>query len=289
MSDVVRARTLSALVIEDDRTTNNLFEADLASLGFSVNGVCTIKAGADALRYTSFDLCVIDMYVPYGGKTPSGLSSLSFAASLKKQQPQCKIIGCSQVGLFDEAEVRKLAVFDAWFRKFGQPRALAKAVARALGWPQRLQSFIVHGHDKPALLELKNFIQNSLKLCEPVVLAERPSGGATIIEKLEKYGDDIDVVFVLATPDDVGRRKGTPVSRSRARQNVIFELGYFFGKVHRRSGRVVVLHKGDLDLPSDINGVIYIDIAHGIQAAGDEIRRELDGIMWSSQSDRFGF
>jgi hypothetical protein len=42
---------------------------------------------------------------------------------------------------------------------------------------------------------------------------------------------------------------------------------------------VFLLHKGPLDLPSDLLGVIYIDISNGIAAAGDDIRRELNDVI----------
>ena len=42
----------------------------------------------------------------------------------------------------------------------------------------------------------------------------------------------------------------------RARQNVIFELGYFISKIGREN--VVVLHKGNVEILSDFKGVIYI-------------------------------
>ena len=56
---------------------------------------------------------------------------------------------------------------------------------------------------------------------------------------------------------------------------MIFELGVFIGRFGRRSGRVIVLHKGDLEIPSDLAGVIYISIRNGIEAAGEDIRKEL--------------
>lgn len=137
-----------------------------------------------------------------------------------------------------------------------------------------LRSFIVHGHDENAKLALKNYLQNTFHWPEPVILAEKPSGGKTIIEKFEDYSDNIDVVFVLLTPDDMGGAAGSAAA-ARARQNVIYELGHFAGRFGRTSGRVILLHKGNLELPSDLAGVVYIDISNGIPAAGEEIRREM--------------
>jgi predicted nucleotide-binding protein len=84
------------------------------------------------------------------------------------------------------------------------------------------------------------------------------------------------VVFVLLTPDDtVVDPTASEGEKRRARQNVILELGFFVGKLGRESGRVFLLHKGPIEIPSDIAGVEYIDISNGIKSAGQDIRREL--------------
>ena len=75
------------------------------------------------------------------------------------------------------------------------------------------------------------------------------------MEKIETYGDVGFAVVVLA-PDDVGRAKESPDLHDRARQNVILELGYFVGRLGR--SRVCALHKGTVELPSDILGVVYV-------------------------------
>lgn len=139
---------------------------------------------------------------------------------------------------------------------------------------KKMKTFIVHGHDSEAKLSLKNYIQNTLKMDEPIILAEKASGGLTIIEKFEKYSENCNLVFVLLTPDDLYTQDG----KSRARQNVILELGYFLGKLGRKSGRVILLYKGNLELPNDISGLVYINIDNGIEASGEEIRREINSI-----------
>ncbi len=141
----------------------------------------------------------------------------------------------------------------------------------------RPRTFIVHGQDDALKLELKNYVQNTLKLGEPIILHEQPSMGRTIIEKFEHYAEDRDLVFVLLTPDDVVATSEDNNTKRRARQNVVFELGYFLAKLERRKGKVIVLYKGLLELPSDIQGLVYIDVSHGIQASGELIRNELQG------------
>jgi predicted nucleotide-binding protein len=88
------------------------------------------------------------------------------------------------------------------------------------------------------------------------------------------------LVFVLLTSDDVGAEAATPNDkRRRARQNVIFEMGFFLGALGRESGRVLLLHKGPLEIPSDLSGIIYIDITNGIEAAGESIRKEINHVV----------
>lgn len=108
---------------------------------------------------------------------------------------------------------------------------------------------------------------------------EQPSKGKTILEKLEAFGAQASVIFVVLTPDDkFSDGKEASSEKRRSRQNVIFEMGYFLGLLGRKSGRVILLHKGPIDLPSDISGLVYIDISKGVEAAGENIRRELKDV-----------
>ncbi|MDE0554835.1 MAG: nucleotide-binding protein [Candidatus Poribacteria bacterium] len=115
--------------------------------------------------------------------------------------------------------------------------------------------FIVHGHDEVAKIATARFVQR-LDL-EAVILDEQPSEGLTIIEKFERYARNANFAIVLMTPDDVG----APIQKKndlklRARQNVIFELGYFFHALGRKG--VCALYKEGVELPSDIYGVVYV-------------------------------
>ena len=115
--------------------------------------------------------------------------------------------------------------------------------------------FIVHGHDEAIKSAVARFVER-LDL-EAVVLDEQPSEGLTIIEKFEKYATSADFAIVLITPDDVGSpREQKGELKLRARQNVIFELGYFFHALGRRG--VCALYKEGVELPSDIYGVVYV-------------------------------
>lgn len=114
--------------------------------------------------------------------------------------------------------------------------------------------FIVHGHDDSLKNEVARFVEK-LGL-EAVILHEQANAGNTIIEKIEK-NSDVGFAIVLYTPCDEGKSKSSESLRSRARQNVVFEHGFFIAKLGRSN--VVALHKGeDLELPNDISGVVYI-------------------------------
>lgn len=119
--------------------------------------------------------------------------------------------------------------------------------------------FIVHGHDDGLKNEVARFVER-LDL-EAVILHEQANAGNTIIEKIEK-NSDVGFAIVLYTPCDEGKSKSSEQLRSRARQNVIFEHGYFIARLGRSN--VVALHKGeDLELPNDISGVVYVKYENG--------------------------
>jgi predicted nucleotide-binding protein len=117
--------------------------------------------------------------------------------------------------------------------------------------------FIVHGHNN----EMKEAVARTIEKqdLEAIILHEQPNKSKTIIEKFEA-NSDVDFAVVLFSADDMAYSKhGSPDNAHyRARQNVIFELGFFIGALGRE--RVVVLHEADviIEIPSDYSGVLYI-------------------------------
>lgn len=121
------------------------------------------------------------------------------------------------------------------------------------------QIFLVHGRDIPSVREIQLFTWHITGIM-PTSLADAPGQGSTIIEKFEREADKVVYAIVLLTPDDEGRLKPLPgatavAPQDRARQNVVLELGYFFGKLGRH--RVAVLNAG-VEEPSDVHGLQYI-------------------------------
>ena len=116
------------------------------------------------------------------------------------------------------------------------------------------QIFIIHGRDIGTRDTIARFLE-SLDL-KPVILQEQSDHSRTIIEKFEDYAQ-VDFAIALFTPDDFGGPEGGD-PKSRARQNVIFEFGYFIGKYGRE--RVRALVNGDIEIPSDYFGLLDIRI-----------------------------
>jgi predicted nucleotide-binding protein len=140
--------------------------------------------------------------------------------------------------------------------------------------------FIVHGKDGKAKSEVANVIYRSG--LRPIILHEQTNSGQTIIEKFETHAK-VGFAVILLTPDDEGYPKNNPDHKKpRARQNVILEMGYFLGKIGRE--RVCALYIEGVEVPSDIQGILYIkmdesgawkhELGREMKSAGLNVRLE---------------
>jgi predicted nucleotide-binding protein len=136
----------------------------------------------------------------------------------------------------------------------------------------RARVFIVHGHDKEAREAVARAID---KLgAKSVILKEEPEGGIrTLIEKVEQSGSSAQYAVAILTPDDFGcsaaeLRACTTAQdkvdklKPRPRQNVLLELGYFWGKLGRN--KMCVVHRSDREAilkdVSDWQGIVCIEM-----------------------------
>jgi predicted nucleotide-binding protein len=135
-----------------------------------------------------------------------------------------------------------------------EPEPQTAHSGRPTGNPSRV--FIVHGRKEGPRESVARLLE---KLgIEVIILHEQANRGGTIIEKLERH-KDVHFAVVLLTGDDEGRLKGDPdPPKSRARQNVILELGYFVGFLGRQ--HVCALYETGVELPSDWNGVVWVPL-----------------------------
>lgn len=272
------------LFVDDDMFLASLYIDALIDAGFSVATADSVAEALSLAHSEPFDVAIIDVMMPPGPQhgqveTAGGLKTGKvLAREIRDALPDAKLIALSMsndADVIDWFSRNESVAFLAKQRIL--PQDLPQQVRKMLGVATKLPHvFIVHGHDMQALFELKNFLQNRLRFPEPIVLREKADRGMTLIEKFEHYAGKAGLVFVLLTPDDFGALAASPSEiASRPRMNVVFEYGYFLGSLSRRSSRVILLRKGELEIPSDLSGVVSIDISQGIEAAGEAIRREL--------------
>jgi predicted nucleotide-binding protein len=128
--------------------------------------------------------------------------------------------------------------------------------------------FLVHGHDLTALDQAEILVRRFG--LTPIILREMASGGRTLIEKIEAHSD-VGFAIILLTPDELGGKSAAALS-PRARQNVIWEWGYLVGKLGRN--RVVCIYKTGVELPSDMGGIVTINVGNDLREKTDELRKE---------------
>jgi predicted nucleotide-binding protein len=115
--------------------------------------------------------------------------------------------------------------------------------------------FIVHGSDTLRAEAVARAVERATSH-DTIILREQASLGRTLIEKFEHHAAQVSYAIIILTPDDHGARTGNTATQPRGRQNVIFEMGYFFGLIGRRN--VSVLLHPSVEKPSDTDGIVYI-------------------------------
>lgn len=152
--------------------------------------------------------------------------------------------------------VESKAVFEVYLEELKENNVTPDNEATQDNSISKSKVFVVHGHDEALKQEVARIVEK--QGLEAVILSEQANGGKTIIEKIEENAD-VDAAICLFTGDDYGRAKGTDAEENklRARQNVVFEAGYFMGKLGRKN--VIIVADKNLELPSDMQGVVYTD------------------------------
>ena len=148
------------------------------------------------------------------------------------------------------------------------------------------QVFVVYGHDTQSRDQLE-LILSKLGL-EPFILAKNGGDGKTIIEALEDKITPSQCRFgiVLLTPDDIGysKKEGDKKAQPRARQNVVLEMGMLIAALGRPN--VAILKKGNLEAPSDADGIIYLPFNDNVKEVVIQLAKRLQsaGIKLSSDA-----
>ena len=103
--------------------------------------------------------------------------------------------------------------------------------------------------------------------------------GGYSLEALEKAVSESDFAIAIAQADDIIETRGS--RQPTLRDNVLFELGLFMGKLGRHRALLIHPKVDGLKLPSDLHGLTLLryepgdpaDLPARLKAACDEIRR----------------
>ena len=226
----------------DVKTISERFDAKTQALTEKINDTILEIFGHDTVEYRRYSVHTLDTLPLIMGRP---------------EHPLPYVQDAYQKGI-DETLVKLRSLKETLEEKLEDMGEASETPAQGIGRPNASvgsnRVFVVHGHDELAKNQVARFL-SQLGLA-PVILHEQPSGGRTIVEKLEAH-IDVEFAVVLLTPDDVGYSKDRPEeAKPRARQNVILELGLFLGVLGR--SRVCALYKGDMEVPSDYQGVVYV-------------------------------
>ncbi len=134
--------------------------------------------------------------------------------------------------------------------------------------------FIVHGHDTTSLEQLE-LVLRRLGL-DPYILQNNDGQSRTLVEALEQQIYERSAFgIILMTPDDYGYPKSSPDAdrQPRARQNVILEMGMVMASLGRE--RMVILKKGNLEMPSDVNGIIYLEFNEHVKEVSTKLAQRI--------------
>jgi predicted nucleotide-binding protein len=139
-------------------------------------------------------------------------------------------------------------------------RTIAKELARKL---EQRNAHVANTHDKIRIfiissaeaLEIARAVQNAFEYDFTVVVWTDGVFRASWypIESLERQLDQSDFAIAIAQPDDVTQSRGETALSPR--DNVIFELGLFIGRIGRQRSFLVEPRGEEVKLPSDLSGI----------------------------------
>jgi hypothetical protein len=165
-----------------------------------------------------------------------------------------RLAGSSYPFLVDRVSRLRAFAMEACREHISASRPLALgALPLVHRWMRSFFVMIVHGHDQQARAELEAFMLKRFPHVNPIAMIAEEQAAHTLPEKFEKIAGQVRGAIAILTPDDLARAVREGEDRVRARQNVVVEVGWFWGRLGR--GRCLLLKRGDLELPSDLSGV----------------------------------
>lgn len=280
-----RLKERKILLVDDNPGFLHFLEIQMKSQGMIVEAAMSMESARTLLNQSDgYDLALIDMYIPeIDGERDRIQRGEELCYEIRHKFYDTHIIGMS-----NNLQGQPRTPMPNLFAGFIHKDDVEENTAPVIIWEtidsllqekgaKQPNIFIVHGHDDRLLLELKDHLQNKLGFKEPIVLRETPDQGKTIIEKFEQQARKADLVFVCLTPDDQVILANDKEIR-RARPNVLFELGFFYAKFQRKRGCVILLSRDEVEIPTDLSGIIWIDVSNGLPAQSERLRNELKAI-----------
>jgi predicted nucleotide-binding protein len=163
-------------------------------------------------------------------------------------------------------------------------RSFAKELARRLEQRNahvtathlKIRVFII---SSPEALEIARTIQSAFEYDFTVVVWTDGVFRASCypVEGLERQLDQSDFAIAIAQPDDIMQSRGQTALSPR--DNVIFELGLFIGRIGRHRSFLVEPRGEEVKLPSDLSGITTVpyrydpqDLAAAMGPACNRIR-----------------
>jgi predicted nucleotide-binding protein len=143
--------------------------------------------------------------------------------------------------------------------------------SRASVPPVTKSVFVIHGRDELNTRRLQQLLQGEFGL-NPIVMLAKPGMSRPLTDKFEDEAQRCSFAFALFTRDD--EVANGSLSYMQARPNVVYETGWFVGRLGRQ--RVALLLQEDVRIHSDLDGVSQIRFKDNIEEKFLEIRKELN-------------
>ena len=205
--------------------------------------VSDLAAGRDIGSRQERAQAIVKFAIAHPSATTAENSLFSYAIAMQTKLP------------VDERQTTDLSPIER--NEVGQPKRPQERETSAVA-PSRV--FVVHGQNEATRSAVVAFL-TAVGL-QAIVLHEQANMGRHLLTKFIEEAKLVTFAVVVMTDDDIGSLKGEKLA-SRARQNVILELGYFLSYLGQ--SRVCALISPGLQTPSDFDGIAYISMDEGGQ------------------------